>query len=437
MLSGGAWALVSRLVAAVAGFAANLLVVRLLPPTDVGFYFLLVSVVALGTTIGQAGLQVAVVRLAAEAGAAGDDSGKHGVIAGSVKLVAMISAAVGIVVAAFGPTVLQWLSIAAASAMAFALAGGWILSLSLISVIAESQRGLHQYRVASFLGSTLPNLATVAALGALLGFAAHPSLEMVIAAVVGAVTVVGIYCVGMLVARLGSVKNMVHGSSRELLSTGLPLLVTMLAVFAMTQLDLWIVGSHRGVAEAASYGAAARLVALVMMPMLIGNMALQPLVAELNGRGEMQGIERLVRATGAATGLAALVVLAFLCLAAEPILGLVYGDYYRGGASVLVLLAAGQTMNALTGPGAVVLMMTGGQREVMVISLFCGVAMAVAGVLVVSSHGGVGVAAVTALTAGVHGLACLLMVNRRHGIWVHASVGGLARAIRQARMVAA
>jgi O-antigen/teichoic acid export membrane protein len=298
---------------------------------------------------------------------------------------------------------------------------------------AECLRGLHEYRLASLLSTALPNVLTAMLLGMFVAYAISASLELVLGVAVAAVVAAAVYALILIRGRLVPLGTSVSATAGELLRIGLPLLVTALAIFVTTQMDLWIVGAVCGKSDVALYGASARLVALVMMPMLIGNTVLQPLVAELHGRAETHRIEALVRTTAAISGLVAVPVLLLMLVAAKPILGLVYGDYYRDGAMVLTLLCTGQAINVLAGPGAIVLMMTGGQREVMVVSLVCGLVLTVGGVLAAEPYGIVGVAAVAAITSAFHGLLCLMTVRRRNGIRVYASPAELSRTVRRYR----
>ena len=432
-LSAGLWALVARVLAALAGFATNLLIVRLLPPADVGFYFLLVSAVTLAATLAQGGLQVAVVRLVAAAVARGEPGTARGVIVRSLQVAAMAAATLALVALLAGPWLFRrWVGIDLGHGILL-LACAWLLALTVANLVAECMRGLHEYRQASLMSTTLPNVIAVASLGALLALSLPVDLEVVAAVGATAVAVAAGYALVALRRRVASLGTAVAARARDLLVVGWPLVVTAMALFVTTQIDLWIVGARCGTYDVAIYGASARLIAMVVMPMLVANTVLQPLVADLHGRGDTARLEGLVRGTAAATAAVAVPVVLLLFAAAEPILALAYGEYYRNGATVLSLLSAGQAVNVLAGPGAVVLMMTGGEREVMLVSIACGVFLAVAGYLAAGSYGSVGVAAVTAITNGMHGILCLLVVRNRLGIRVHASFHHLVRTVSRIR----
>lgn len=428
--------MVARVLAGLAGFGANALIARLLAPADVGVYFLLVSIVMLGVTVAQGGLQVAVVRLAAEAVAQGLPGRARGAVVRTLLLGGAAAVLIGAAMVAAGPVTSARFTGTTLSLNTLVLAGTWVVLLTLLSLAAESLRGLQQHRLASIFGSAMPNLANLAALGALAAFALATSLDQVLAVVVAVLAGVALLALAALRRHLVALGQAATVPLREMLAVAGPLLVTSLAIFVTTQMDLWLVGLFCGKQDVALYGASARLVLLVMMPMLIGNVVLPPLVAELHGRGETQRLENLVRTTATLSGLIAVPVLLVVFFAAGPILGIAYGDYYRGGATVLVLLCAGQTLNVLAGPGAVVLMMTGGQREVMAISALCGMFVAGGGALLGNSYGSPGIALAAAMAGPLHGLFCLAAVRRRNGIWCHAGVGDLTHVMRMWRSIA-
>ena len=67
MISGLGWSTAGRFAALPAGAAVNVLIARLLPPTDVGAYFVIVNLVGILAVVSMLGLNQAVVRGVSEA----------------------------------------------------------------------------------------------------------------------------------------------------------------------------------------------------------------------------------------------------------------------------------------------------------------------------------------------------------------------------------
>lgn len=68
--------------------------------------------------------------------------------------------------------------------------------------------------------------------------------------------------------QLGAVINI---RAREMMGIGLPLMVTTLTVFVLTQADLWVIDIFGPEEQVATFGTAARLGQLVFIPLLIDN----------------------------------------------------------------------------------------------------------------------------------------------------------------------
>ncbi|MBA2690949.1 MAG: hypothetical protein H0U65_00435, partial [Rubrobacter sp.] len=214
-----------------------------------------------------------------------------------------------------------------------------------------------------------------------------------------------------------------------------PLLMTNLIVFALAYADLWIVGAFLPQEDVALYGAALRTVLLVAAPMVIAEAVVPPLIAELYGQGRRREMERTLRAVATLAGIPGFMVLMVFILFGGPILGLVFGDFYRDAAFVLAVLSVGHLMTISFGLCASALYMTGNQFASMVITTVGSSIAIVGGLLIVEPYGIAGVA--VAATAGhiVHSLLSFIVARRRLGVWTHIGFSGLADAASEARSI--
>ncbi len=71
LFAGTAWALVFKVVSLASGLAVNAFLARLLPPDQLGAYFLALSIASFAAIVARFGLKQTVVRLVAEAIAKG------------------------------------------------------------------------------------------------------------------------------------------------------------------------------------------------------------------------------------------------------------------------------------------------------------------------------------------------------------------------------
>jgi O-antigen/teichoic acid export membrane protein len=198
-----------------------------------------------------------------------------------------------------------------------------------------------------------------------------------------------------------------------------PLWVTSITLFALSQIDLWIMGMLREQSEVGIYGATKKLAVLVSMPLLITNSVVPPLIAELNARDEHKKLEWTLRTTATVAALPAFIALALLIFGAEPILSTIYGEYYAAGASILIALSAGQLVNVWSGSCGYALIMTGHQVAMMKISILCSMISIALAFYLIPGFGGLGAAISVSVALIIQNLLMLFAVKRYLGIWTH------------------
>lgn len=130
-----------------------------------------------------------------------------------------------------------------------------------------------------------------------------------------------------------------------------------------TQADVLMLAAMQGAEAAGIYQAAARGADLVVFSLLIVNMAIQPTIARLYTAGNMQHLQRVITIAARAALSASLPVALVLGLFGQPILSVVYGQDFGSGALCLAILCGAQVINAAAGPVALILNMTGHERE--------------------------------------------------------------------------
>jgi O-antigen/teichoic acid export membrane protein len=170
----------------------------------------------------------------------------------------------------------------------------------------------------------------------------------------------------------------------------------------------------------ALYGAASRLVFFVATPLIVVSQVVPPIIAELHARGERKQLERTLRSVSTVAGLPAALVLGAFIVAGSFILSIAYGPYFRGAATVLVILSFARLTAVCTGSSGVALMMTGHQRTMMLITVGCGAFALVAEILLAPRYGMTGVAAATCTAQIMLNLLQLVLARVHLGIWTHA-----------------
>ena len=436
LLSGGLWAFGSRFATAFTAFVTNVLLARLLTPEDLGAYFLAFSVVSVGSLVALLGLDQAVVRLLAESvdmkqfGRVRQVLGKMLVLAGTGAL------GVGSAYLLFGRYVDTHLFRAPAFAGVTGLVAAWIVVVALQLFMAEVFRGLHDIRLASIFFSLGNGVLLTTALVVLWLLTDQVSLSGVLLLSIGSSLVSATLAGWMLLRKVSSLppgggSPSVEGLGAILRLAG-PLLVMNVTLVALGQgyVDLWIVGAFRPEGDVAVFGAAARAVMLVVLPVLVLNSVVSPLIAGMHAQGKTGELERALRVAATVATVPTILTWAAFLVFGGPILGLLFGDFYREGAVVLALLSTGQLANVLVGACGAALTMTGHQRLAMLITLGGGSIMVIGGLALVGPFGITGVAAATTAGIIVTNVSYWLAVRRKTGMWTHAGFGELSYLLR-------
>ena len=442
MLSGGAWAFVGKVFTALAQLAATALLARLLSPQDMGAYFLAFSVVTVGSMMGTVGMGQAGVRFVAQSVGLKQYARTRRVVGMTVAVGALGSLGVGFAYLLFGPALGSDLFRAPALVATTGLVAGWVTVTSLQYLLAETFRGLRDIRLTFVFGGSvsgggfLAGTIVIVGLSLLLFLRGHSTLSLVVS-LAAASGLTSTLLAGWALRRKVALLPQSHTYERpvalaELLRVAGPLLVTQLTVAALAQSDIWILGAFRPQEELAVYGAAARVVLLVAMPLQMANVVVEPLIAEVYAQGRKQVLENMLRAAGTLAGFPAFLGVVGLVLLGGPILGVFYGPYYRDGATVLAILSLGQLVKVWTGSCQALLGMSGRQSVLMIITVACAAITIVTGLAVVERYGATGVAVTAAGGVALQNLSAWLVARFTTGIWTHIGLISLPRLVREA-----
>ncbi|MEZ4706073.1 MAG: polysaccharide biosynthesis C-terminal domain-containing protein [Caldilineaceae bacterium] len=423
LLSGGIWSLGGRVATAVTSILVNGILARLLSPDEMGAYFLIFSVATVGATLGQLGFAESSVRLVAES------LGKNqpGRAAKAIRFVFLYGGLGSLAVAlAWALGIGNWTSVAVFDSPVMGqlsiLVAVWCFLFGMRNLLAETFRGFKDFHMAVLFGGAIHSvLAAILFTGVWL-FWHEATLGQVLLLVIGSVAASNLMALALLgrkVTKLGAAGRQDPLPTGQLFNIALPLWLNQLTIFGLARVNLWILGAYHPKDEVAVYGAALTLATLVTMPLLVVGAVAPPFIAEMYARHENARLENILRTITTLAGMPTLLVLIVFALLGGPIMGLIYGDFYRQGALVLALLSLGQTVNVWTGPCDPVLRMTDHQKTIMWISLAAGFFNVAGSLLVVEKFGITGVALVTALALILQNLAALLYTKKQVGIWTH------------------
>jgi O-antigen/teichoic acid export membrane protein len=422
LMRGSATVFMGMTIGTIVTLILNAILARVLGHGQLGSYFLVFSMVMIGSTIGQMGLDRTVVRLVAAARA----TGEGGRARRTVRLVFLLglaaSSLVGVVlVLGLGDYIAVHIYHSEAVAGVVGLAAAWVLVKSLLALTAETFRGFKRFWPATLYNGLAVDSLLVLAFGAMWIAGVRPSLREAVAVSVAATGLALLAGLGMLRRSVSALSGAGGVGTREVVSISLPLLVTSIASFGVgTGVDLWVVGHFRPASDVALYGAAYRLVFFVATGFIIVSQVVPPIIAELHARGERQELEKALRSISTLAGIPAIIVLIVFLAAGPFVMELVYGPFFRQGATVLAILSIARLVAVCTGSSGAALMMTGHQRTMMTLTVATGVFSLTAEILLAPTYGITGVAAATCVAQIMQNLLQLGFARLRVGIWTHA-----------------
>jgi O-antigen/teichoic acid export membrane protein len=424
------------------GIVTNGLLARMLSPQEFGAYLLALSIVSFGAVVGSLGLPKTVVRLVAENMGLNRSGRARRVIYTVLGIGAFGTLGVSLAYLLVGDPVSNSVFQPQYSSLLVGITGlmaGWIAISVVQEITAETFRGFHDIRWATLLGGLATGgksgglVMRILLLGilALIGVRSGTTdLHTVMLVSIGTGSVSVLLSGWLLWAKVSSLGSKVAQEEeeeepvrpKEVLDDAIPFLVIALTSFVLLSSDIWILGALGSGRDVAVYGAASKLVTFVGMPLLIVNLVLPPIVAEMYAQGKTARLERTLRAFSTLAGVPALLVLVGFMLLGGPILGLVYGkSIYQGLEAVLVLLilSTAKLVAVWSGSCGLVLQFTGHQTSMLRVSLLTSPLFFVVAILATGRYGPVGVAGAAALTTTVQNVIMVLLAKRKTGMWTH------------------
>lgn len=421
ILKGSAWALGGKVVAAACGVLVNALLARLLPPTDLGVYFLAFAIASIGVLVGPLGSSQVVIRQVAEGLEVGDRAGVGRALLTGFGLTAIGTMAFALILLSpLGHLLAGGLLHSPALAGVLAIVAVWTAASAFQRLAADAWRGFKEIARATTFETLGSNLLALSFFTVVWIWRPHVGLGEILWLTALSCTLPALLGAWFLWREIGPWEGKSDGMQFRLLHAAWPLLVTNVMLYVLAQADLWLVGALRTTKDVAVYGAAQRLVLLQAAPLLIVNAVVPPIIAQLYARGARADLQHWMRKVAGVATVPALVLLAIFIVFGGQILSLVYGPFYVEGHLVLAILGIGQVLNVWAGSCGMALIMTGQERAMMSITVPCALLTVVLSWLGGASYGIAGVAVGSTIGLAIQNLSMVIAARRRLGIWTHA-----------------
>lgn len=396
VLRGALVAFLVKIAGAGFAFAFNIYLARALGAQGAGVYFLALSVVTIASVIARFGMDNTLLRFIAASAAVNDWAAIKGIAKKGLLLVSSLALVLTVVIV----IIADWaaLSIFNKPEMGsvlriMALA---IFPFSLVMLFAEMLRALKLVLGSQVIqGLLVPiiNLTVLYGLIAILGALAAPISYLL------AVTTAAL--LGWLLWRKATAQasNIVGDFSwKKLLDSSIPLYgIALLNEGFLQSFPYLLLGMYSTSVEVGIFGAAMRTSMLVGLVLVVVNIMVAPKMAGLFQQKQYQALEQLMRKATLMMSLAALPVLCVFMSFPSLIMSL-FGEPFRSGALVLVILTVGQAVNVICGPVGYFLIMTGQEKSLRKSAFISALILAVTSVGLIPIYGAIGAAIASALT---------------------------------------
>lgn len=426
LFASGAWALAGKLVTVAGAFLTNVLLTRLMTPEEMGVYFLAFSLASVAAFISQLGMPQTAVRLVAKY----SGQMEMGIVRNVVKrMLIYVLISLSLIVALLMGGLGKWIANNILHSLLLSglviITSLWIIPIVIQTLLGEIFRGLSDIRLAALFSGNNTGGGAFSVLLLLLVLSITWLLYGQLSIKDALLISLGCSSMGATVAlliawRVLSATTDVELEHENLLEGGGQILAINLASWAISQSDVWFIGAHYSEFEVSYYAAASKLALLIPFALLVVNSVISPMISNLYYQGKKAELEHLLRRSAWLSALPAIVMVLIFAIWGREILGLLFGNHYREGGVVLIILSAGLLINVLTGSCGMTMLMTGHSKPLMWIVILSAI-ITLFILTAIASYGIEWVAFGIAFGQCLHSVSTWLYVRREMGIWTHVS----------------
>jgi len=384
LLHGASVAFVLKILAAGSAFGLNVILARMLGAEGSGFFFLALSIVLVVATVGRIGMENSLVKFIA-ASVVSEHPGKVlGVYKKALLYSFVASAFLSTLLVLFAP----WISKvifskpeleAPLSIMAIA-----VVPLALLTLHAYALQGLKKIGASiSVLSVFVPFFTCIF----VLPFAVRYGINVVASGYLLATIITLIMGRWFWLRAIHSFKyEKIEFASKELLSSSIPLLGVAIMNLVINWSPMVFLGIWESAENIGIYSAASRTAMLTSFVLVAINSIAAPQFAAFYQQGDLNKLEKVARNSTTIMVIFATPVLLLFLVVPEWILS-IFGEQFKQGAIVLMILASAQFVNVVTGSVGYLLMMSGNERLMRNILFFCSIQVILLNLCLVPNFG--------------------------------------------------
>jgi O-antigen/teichoic acid export membrane protein len=416
ILVGAIFSFSLRVTGAVAGFLMNVLISRYLGPEKAGVFFLLITVVTVLSVFSRFGLDNTVLRYVAFYRKRNDWQGVNGTYNLSFLIIFINSFIAFLFIFIFSNYLSFFLFGTEEQSTPIKFFSPIVIFLSLSTLGAQALQGLKKVlESVSVLNITTQTFVCFTLL-----------LFHLLKWQISTYSVSKIYLFGAgltfsasfffwIVNKKTSLKNARYEKS-QLFESCIPLLVVSLMSQAMLWSSQLILAFYSSTADIALLSVSQRTASLISFILIALNVVIAPKFSSLYSINDIEGIKELALFSTRLMTLVALPVSLTLVLFSKFVMSL-YGPAFVAGTPLLCILIVGHFFNVISGSVGFILIMSGNERDMRSITLFCGSFTIFLSFLLIPFYGAIGAAISTASSLILQNLISIIVVKKRLGFF--------------------
>ncbi|RZF77291.1 capsular biosynthesis protein CpsJ [Pseudoalteromonas sp. S4488] len=189
-------------------------------------------------------------------------------------------------------------------------------------------------------------------------------------------------------------------------------------IIMMSQAVQWcapiIIGVFLVAEQVAFFSVAQRIALLTTFILMAVNLVVAPKFSAFHAKGDDVGIRKTALFSVRLLVLSAFPIVLFMLFFPEFLMSL-FGDEFKQGALILQILVLGQAVNVITGSVGFLLMMSGYERDMRLVTLISGFGVLISVPIFTKLLGAVGAASATAFFISLQNLLAVYFVKKRLG----------------------
>ncbi len=350
-----------KIVGLISGYAFTFIVARFFGAETFGIFILSFTMLQIASILGRLGLDTALLRFTAEYTSQNKWDLFSGTYHKALKIIFPTCMFLSIVIFSSSSLISKYIFHKPSLTTSFQIVSIAVLPMVLVFVNSEVLRGIKKIKQYAFYQTAAPYMGASLLL-CLFFYLSQGSY------IPTSSYVVSIFFVAIL--SLFSIRNnfkFVPFSKdkvleyKYILSISLPMLFVSSLSFIMGWTDSIMLGAFKSESAVGIYNGALKLSKLTSLNLLAVNAIAAPKFAELYGRGDMEGLQSIVKKSTKLIFFTSLPFVILFFFFPSFFLSLL-GEEFTSGSMVLIFLTFGQFVNAISGSVGYILQMTGKQK---------------------------------------------------------------------------